>query len=407
MFQSTTIVNAPNLLMTPKNDNSKDENIYLSKANTSSSFKENIILDKPYIPEFQNVIKPNLNFYYLFPLNENIESNKYLNFGNSFLYSDKKQEKNNDIIFIGQKRYFNLNNDYLLFQNNIFEKSAFRNIEMNKNNNLFFKKGVKISRIKKKINLSNSIIINETKSPDNLTYDINSNINIAKKRKIFKSINYIKIHNSNDGNNDEYVVEKKKRGRRRKNETSKKRMHDASDYDNILRKIQVHYLTFIVSFANDLIAAFIINNKELKFKSLSYDLKKTVNHTYVQYLKNKTIGEILQFDASSKNKKYNNSINKQIFKKVCEISPYLTNFFNMSYLEFFSEYYFKYNRAFLFEGKIVNMSKNTRIFIDLIQKNSADAEKIMQIAINNFIETKNENNNNKSPMFIINNKKES
>jgi hypothetical protein len=47
------------------------------------------------------------------------------------------------------------------------------------------------------------------------------------------------------------------------------------------------------------------------------------------------------------------------------------------------------------------MSKNTRIFVDLIQKNSADAEKIRQIAINNFIETKNDD---KQPMFIINNK---
>ena len=398
MIQSRAIVNAPILLMTPKIDYSKNENIQLSQVSTSSSFKENIILDKPDIPDFQNVIKP--NFHYLLPLNENNESSKYLNFGNSFLFSDKKQEKNNDIIFIGKKRNFNRNNEYLLFQNNMFEKSAFKNVEINKNNNLFFKKGVKISRIKKKINLSNSIIINEPKSSNNLNYNINSNINNVKKRQIFKSINYIKIHNSNDGNN-EYIIEKKKRGRRPKKETSKKRMHDASDYDNILRKIQVHYLTFIVNFANDLIAAFILKNKELKFKSLSYDLKKTVNHTYVQYLKNKTIGEILQFDASSKNKKYNNSINKQIFKKVCELSPFLANFFNMSYLQLFSEYYFKYNRAFFFQGKNINMSKNTRIFVDLIQKNSADAEKIRQIAINNFIETKNDD---KQPMFIINNK---
>ena len=397
MLQNTTIVYAPSLLMTPKIDYSKDENIQLSQVSTSSSFKESIMPDKPYISDFQNVIKP--NFHYLLPFNGNNESNKYFNFGNPLLNLDK--ELNNNIIFIGKKRYFNPNNEYLFFQNNIFEKSAFKSVEMNKNNNLFFKKGVKISRIKKKINLSKSIIINEPKNSNNLNYNINSNINKAKKRQIFKSINYIKIPNSNDGNN-EYIIEKKKRGRRPKNETSKKRKHDASDYDNILRKIQVHYLTFIVNFTNDLIAAFIINNKELKFKSLSYDLKKTVNHSYVQYLKNKTIGEILQFDASSKNKKFINSINKQIFKKVCEISPFLANFFNMSYLELFSEYYFKYNREFFFQGKNISLSKNTRIFVDLIQKNSADAEKIRQVAINNFIETKIDN---KPPMFIINDKK--
>ena len=400
MIQNTTVFSPPNLLMTPNIDYSKDENIQLSQVSTSSSFKESVIPDKPYISDFQNVIKP--NFHYLFPLNENYEANKYLYFGNPFLNSDIKSDKNNDVIFIGKKRYFNPNNEYLFFQNNMLEKSAFKNVEMNRNNNLIFKKGVKISRIKKKINLSNSIIINEPKSSNNLNYNINSNINKAKKRHIFKSINYIKIHNSDDGMN-EYIIEKKKRGRRPKNETSKKRKHDASDYDNILRKIQVHYLTFIVNFANDLIAAFIINNKEFKFKSLSYDLKKTVNHSYVQYLKNKKIGEILQFDASSKNKKFNNSINKQIFKKVCEISPFLDIFFNMSYLELFSEYYFKYNREFFFQGKNISLSKNTRIFVDLIQKNSVDAEKIRQVAINNFIEIKNDK---KSPMFIINNKKD-
>jgi hypothetical protein len=371
MLQKTTIVYASSLLMTPKIDYSKDENIQLSQVSTSSSFKESIMPDKPYISDFQNVIKP--NFHYLLPFNGNNESNKYFNFGNPLLNLDK--ELNNNIIFIGKKRYFNPNNEYLFFQNNIFENSAFKSVEMNKNNNLFFKKGVKISRIKKKINLSKSIIINEPKNSNNLNYNINSNINKAKKRQIFKSINYIKIPNSNDGNN-EYIIEKKKRGRRPKNETSKKRKHDASDYDNILRKIQVHYL--------------------------SYDLKKTVNHSYVQYLKNKTIGEILQFDASSKNKKFINSINKQIFKKVCEISPFLANFFNMSYLELFSEYYFKYNREFFFQGKNISLSKNTRIFVDLIQKNSADAEKIRQVAINNFIETKIDN---KPPMFIINDKK--
>lgn len=400
MIQNTAVFYPPNLLMTPKIDYSNYENIQLSQVSTSSSFKESVIPDKPYISDFQNVLKP--KFHYLFPFNENNEANKYLYFGNPFLNSDIKPEKNNDVIFIGKKRYFNPNNEYLFFQNNMLEKSAFKNVEMNRNNNLIFKKGVKISGIKKKINLSNSIIINEPKSSNNLNYNINSNISKAKKRQIFKSINYIKIHNSDDGNN-EYIIEKKKRGRRPKNETSKKRKHDASDYDNILRKIQVHYLTFIVNFANDLIAAFIINNKELKFKSLSYDLKKTVNHSYVQYLKNKKIGEILQFDASSKNKKFNNSINKQIFKKVCEISPFLATFFNMSYLEFFSEYYFKSNKVFFFQGKNINLSKNTRIFVDLIQKNSVDAEKIRQVAINNFIEIKNDN---KSPMFIINNKKD-
>ena len=105
-------------------------------------------------------------------------------------------------------------------------------------------------------------------------------------------------------------------------------MHNASDYDNVLRKIQVHFLSFIVYFVNDLIEAFLPKNRELRFKNINYDLKKTVSHSYVQLLKNKKIGEILQFQASCKNRKFDFSINQQIFEKVCQLSPFLKNFSN-------------------------------------------------------------------------------
>lgn len=178
-------------------------------------------------------------------------------------------------------------------------------------------------------------------------------------------------------------------------------MHNASDYDNVLRKIQVHFLSFIVYFVNDLIEAFLPKNRELRFKNINYDLKKTVSHSYVQLLKNKKIGEILQFQASSKNRKFDSSINQQIFEKVCQLSPFLKNFFELSYLEVFNNYYYKSNRHFVFEGVQVNISQRTKVFIDLIQKNNGDAEKIKQITLNNFIEKKLDY---KLPIFVINKK---
>ena len=124
-----------------------------------------------------------------------------------------------------------------------------------------------------------------------------------------------------------------------------------------------------------------------------------MNHSYVEKLKNKTIGEILQFDASSKNRKFSNTINKQIFTNVISLSPFLNNFFNMSYLELFNNYYLKCNRTVNLEGNTINYSPKTKLFTDLVQKNNDAADKIKQIAEQNYIE---EANNIKQPIFVIN-----
>ena len=151
--------------------------------------------------------------------------------------------------------------------------------------------------------------------------------------------------------------------------------------------------------ANDLIEAFLPKNKDLKFKNLDYDIKKPVNHSYVEQLKNKTIGEILQLKASSKNKKFDSSINEIIYNKVCKLSPVLKNFFELSYLEIFNEYYYKNKNTFCLEGINVNMSQRTKVFNDLLDKNIGEAEKIQLIVSNNYIKPY------KKPIFVINKKK--
>ena len=173
------------------------------------------------------------------------------------------------------------------------------------------------------------IVINETENLENLNNNIVLEINAPSKKNIFKSTDYSKIDENINENENE--IKKIRRGRKTLSGIRTKRVHDASDYDNILRKIQVHYLTFIISFINDLIDAFIPNYKESKFKNLRYDLKKTVNHSYVESLKNKTIGEILQFRASPKNRKFEYSINQQIYEKICTLNPFLKQFFDICF----------------------------------------------------------------------------
>ena len=301
--------------------------------------------------------------------------------------------------FIGKKHYMNKispfinnqdKNDSLIIEEkengNILNLSAFKKMELNnkdnslnsifKNNKSFKKiKLIKKNKIKKRIN---KIIIKD--SNNNIIQKNSENNgaqenNTTQKHKIFKSITF-NIKNKNQENNNELILLKKRRGRKCLNEINSKRVHKASDYDNILRKIQVHFLTFIIYFTNDLIDAFLPNNKQLKFKNLDYDLKKTVNHSYVEKLKNKAIGEILQFKASSKNRKFDSSINSVIYNKICELSPVLKKYFELSYLTVFNEYYYKNTKNIIYEGKIINISQRTKLFIDLVQKNFGAAQKM-------------------------------
>ena len=101
----------------------------------------------------------------------------------------------------------------------------------------------------------------------------------------------------------------KKRGRL----DSNRKIHRASDNDNILRKIQVHFLSFIINYTNDVITAFTQDKKIPLFKNLDYKIKKVVNHKSVENLKTKTIGEILQSRVSPKIKVNHESANKNTY----------------------------------------------------------------------------------------------
>ena len=367
--------------------------IYSSNAYSSSEINQNFQEFIPFLNNIKIDNKNNANFNF-------IGKKKYINNNEILIKNEKtkiqepfegKENENNSNLSAFKK--LEITNDDESFYNSIY-----------KNNSFIKKKSFNKKKYKKKI--LNKIIINETNNFIKNSEINNNNNNSIKKRKIFKSIRYqnkSQIQNINqnkdiDQNIDEGILNlKKRRGRKPTIET--KRVHNASDYDNILRKIQVHFLTFIIFLANDLIEAFLPKNKDLKFKNLDYDIKKPVNHSYVEQLKNKTIGEILQLKASSKNKKFDSSINEIIYNKVCKLSPVLKNFFELSYLEIFNEYYYKNKNTFCLEGINVNMSQRTKVFNDLLDKNIGEAEKIQLIVSNNYIKPY------KKPIFVINKKK--
>ena len=195
--------------------------------------------------------------------------------------------------------------------------------------------------------------------------------------------------NKEEINNDEQInYLTKKRGR--KQTQINKKIHSATDDDNIIRKIQVHYISFIINFINDVIRVFIKSRNVPLFKNVDYKLKKIVNQKYFQKLKSLKIADILQFQPSPKMKNHDSNVNKCIYDKVCKICPFLLNFLQTNFISFFKEYYYFNNnkKNFIVDGIKIPISERTKTFHDLINKNYSYKEKIKFIALNYFLEDK-------------------
>ena len=93
--------------------------------------------------------------------------------------------------------------------------------------------------------------------------------------------------------NDSTELTKKKRKRGKENSKGSKnaKVHNIFSQDNLLRKIQIHYLNFIISFLNNIIKH--LNYDDKKFLKLNYEFKKNVSKNFFNTLKEKTIGEII------------------------------------------------------------------------------------------------------------------
>ncbi len=87
----------------------------------------------------------------------------------------------------------------------------------------------------------------------------------------------------------------KKRGRQIKetnssNNKNKPKVHDKFSTDNLLRKIQVHYISFIIAAINSILKN--LGYKE-EFLKLDYEAKKNVSRNYFEILKKSTLSDII------------------------------------------------------------------------------------------------------------------
>ena len=325
---------------------------------------------------------------------------------------------NNDFYFEKYKIPFNeifnkINLDYVFTKNFIFKFSKILN---NKN---------KDENQTKSIGINNKIINNEylyipqIKNPVN-NIDINNeknkiinNNSLIKKTKTILKIFKLKTYGAHEMKKNLFH---KKRGRK---STKKKprHIHSAIDDDNILRKIQVHFLSFLVSFTNDYIDALSINIEKkniIHFKHLDYKYKKIINHESIEKMKASNIGQILQIRASPKNKGCDN-INQIIYSKLCDQFPDLKEkYFNIIFKDFFIDYYYnnKNDDLILINDVNVKLSVKTKNFNKLIQNNINHIRKFNNVVkyyyLNNRKEKISENTikniiiiNEQKPLFII------
>lgn len=176
---------------------------------------------------------------------------------------------------------------------------------------------------------------------------------------------------------------KKQRGRPRLKET-KKEKHSSSCHDNIISKIQIHFLNFIIYFINDCINVYFKNEKNRRlyfFKKFEHKFKCKVKNEHLENMKNSTIYDLLnKVNISKKYKSFSGSINIKNLKELNKIT-FFQKIFEMKFLDLFNIYYNEkqlLRELTLFDRKIT-FSNRTKTFYDLLQKNKKIEKNIMQM----------------------------
>lgn len=118
-------------------------------------------------------------------------------------------------------------------------------------------------------------------------------------------------------------------------------IHGKQGTDNMIRKIQVHFFTFIVKYVNYYIKNY-FSNKQPLFTDLEYSYKINIKKSFFNELKTKTIGDILKNKGSIKNKKGPKLLepsNQEVFNLIYNKDNRIKKLLDTKYLEFFCKVY--------------------------------------------------------------------
>jgi len=167
----------------------------------------------------------------------------------------------------------------------------------------------------------------------------------------------------------EFISEKRNTKRGRPNKLNKrKKEHSSSSTDNIICKIQTHFLTFVISFVNDSVKRF-FKYPKYKFADFAHKEKSKVSFDYLDEMKNSTIGDLLIKMTISPKFKCCKDNNINNLKQLEQIS-FFQSLFNIKFLDLFSKYYNDKQplKELLINGVKINFSSKTRSFSELLQR---------------------------------------
>ena len=298
-----------------------------------------------------------------------------LPFGDQFIFEDEFENNSELPITKESLNSFNLS----IFKNKIIDDS-FPNI---------------FPFLKQEEKNTINIIIEEKSEEFEEKIKLNKNKEIKENQKTLES------HKNEDKDKEQITNQKnliqlvkRKRGRGKKGEINSSlrendRIHNKFSTDNLLRKLQVHYISFIILFVNDILKHL---NYEERFFKIDYNFKKNINKKFIESLKSKNIGEIVCTQISDKYKKKDKNSNQIIYDKIKE-DKVINNILSENYLKLFKNIYYKNNNRISLKeyglDKDIILSKKVKLFKDLIKDNEASKEyqeNINECALQNFLE---------------------
>ena len=198
------------------------------------------------------------------------------------------------------------------------------------------------------------------------------------------------VHTLPDTQKNLFSIKSHKRGR--KTHKNGPIIHRSDSFDNLLRKIQVHFLNFLIDFCNDALKTE-YENSDYSFKQIKYyKVKEEIKYSYLKNLKHCSIKDILNFDISLKYLNFDRKHNKKLLEKIESSSIWLYNLFQMNYLQLFKYYYNDgkpLNKIYFMEREIF-FTPNTKSFYCLLEKNKNLKNEIIEVAKRCYLE---ENNN--------------
>ena len=177
----------------------------------------------------------------------------------------------------------------------------------------------------------------------------------------------------NDLKNNNYNCSQKKlSGRKRKNLLDNKvKFHNKSQNDNILRKINVHFLNFIIDFINEVLCKCHIKTKNIndKFYEVNGQYKKIINKTNFNFISNQTISQILSLENN--NKYINKHQNRELLDKIKDNNNEILNkILSKGYIDIFKEVFILNKKEIFYEGLELNLPKTFNDFLVNIKANN-------------------------------------